>query len=239
MKNKRELEIGQKIQTNTGEIEVLSIDKQNILIKFDDGYEVIAQKGNVLKGSVRNPNFKSYFGVGFRGVGPYTMHGQLSFNKWNNLMVRCYDKQYKIDHPTYEDVYCCEEWHNYQTFTKWFREQIGYGEKGFDLDKDLLVKGNKVYSPENCVLVPQELNKILGNTAADRGISTRPDLNGKWMVRCNTVDGEIYLGCHQKDYALKIYQDFKLEYLKKRANFWKEKIDPRVYEALMKFTFED
>lgn len=238
MKTRHKLEIGQRIQTNTGEMRVLSIDRQDVLVRFDDGYEVIAIKGNVVKGTVRNPNFKNCFGVGFAGVGPYTMHRQLSYNKWYNMLVRCYDEQYKIDHPTYEGVYCCDDWHNYQNFTGWFRGQIGCGERGFDLDKDLLVKGNKVYAPDRCVLVPQELNKILGNTGTDRGISTRPDLNGKWMVRCSTVDGEIYLGCHQKDKALKIYQDFKLEYLKKRADFWRDRIDPRVYNTLINFTFE-
>lgn len=238
MKQKSILEIGQKIKTNTGEVEVLSIDNQNVKIRFDDGYETVASKDNVKRGNVRNPYFKTYFGVGYRGEGGYKMHGQLTYNKWSNIMVRCYNPQYKVDHPTYDGVYCCDEWHNYQTFCKWAYDQVGFGEKGFDLDKDLLFKGNKVYSPDTCVFIPQELNKILGNTGAGRGISTRSDLNGKWMVRCNTIDGEIYLGCHEKSVALKIYQNFKLNYLEERAEFWKGKIDPRAYEALKSYTFE-
>ena len=237
MRNKVGLEVGQKIQTQTGEIEVLNVDRQNITVRFDDGYETVALKTNVLKGNVRNPNFKSYFGVGYRGAGSHTMHGKLSYNKWHNMLVRCYDEEYKSQHPTYEGVHCCLEWHNYQNFTDWFHKQVGCGEKGFELDKDLLFKGNEIYSPETCILVPQELNKILGNTGIDRGISTRPDLNGKWMIRCNTVHGEIYLGCHPRVAAIKIYQDFKLNYIKERAEFWKDRVDSKVYEALMNFTF--
>ena len=236
---KIDLNIGDKLDTQTGQIEVIEIDRQNVKVRFEDGYEVIALKSNVVKGSVRNPNFRSYFGIGYRGEGRHTMHGKKSYHKWNSMLVRCYDPEYKKLHPTYDNVYCCDEWHNYQNFTDWYLNQIGCDEKGYDLDKDLLVKGNKIYSPDTCVLVPQELNKILGNTGMDRGVSTRPDLNGKWMVRCSTVDGEVYLGLHaSKEVALQIYRDFKLSYLKERAVFWKDKIDPRVYNALMEFTFE-
>lgn len=231
------IEVGQRIPTNTGEFEVIGIDRQNITVRFDDGYEVVALKGNVVKGSVRNPYDKTMYGIGFRGEGPYTMHKQLTHSKWSGIFHRCYDEQYNLDHPTYGEAYCHEDWHNYQNFCKWAYEQIGFGVKGFDLDKDLLVKGNKVYGPATCVFIPQELNKILGNTGPERGISTRPDLNGKWVARYQTISGEVYLGCHEKEKALEIYQESKLEYLKERALYWKDQIDPRAFDALMNYTF--
>ena len=99
MSNKIKLEVGQKVKTNTGEMEVLSIDKQDVLVRFDDGYEVVAQKGCVIRGSVRNPYFRSYFGVGYRGKGEYKMKGSLAHTKWHNLMTRCYDERYKKKSP--------------------------------------------------------------------------------------------------------------------------------------------
>lgn len=233
------LEVGQRIQTNTGEIEVINIDRQNITVRYDDGYEVVALKGNVIKGSVKNPFAKTVYGVGYCGIGKYKMHGQLAYSKWRGILHRCYDEQYAIDHPTYTDVYCCDEWHNYQNFAEWAHRQIGFAVRGFDLDKDVLVRGNKVYSPETCVFVPQELNKILGNTGREKGISTRPDLNGKWIARHSTVDGEVYLGCYEREVALQVYREYKLKYLKERAVFWKDRIDERAFEALMEFSFID
>lgn len=234
---KLNLEVGQKIMTSTGEFEVIHIDRQRVTVRYEDGWTTVATKGNVIKGSVRNPYAKTMYGVGFRGEGPYTMHKQLAHSKWGGMMTRCYDEQYSLDHPTYEKAICHVDWHNYQNFCKWAHEQIGFGVKGFDLDKDLLVKGNKEYGPDTCVFLPQELNKILGNTGPERGISTRPDLNGKWMARYNSVDGEIYLGCHEKQKALAIYQEYKLKYLKERALHWKDQIDPRAFKALMEYKF--
>lgn len=231
------LDIGQKIMTKTGEFEVIHIDRQRITIRFEDGWETIAAKGNVVKGSVRNPYARTIYGVGYRGEGPHKMHGQLTYSKWHGVLHRCYDEQYNLDHPTYTDAYCNDYWHNYQNFCGWAHKQIGFGVKGFDLDKDLLFKGNKEYGPDTCVFLPQELNKILGNTSSERGISTRPDLNGKWMARYNSIFGEVYLGCHEKEKALAIYQEHKLKYLKERASAWKDQIDPRAFKALIEYEF--
>lgn len=231
------IELGQRISTNTGFFEIIKIEGQSITVRFDDGYDVVATKGNVVKGSVRSPYAKTKFGIGFRGEGPHTMHNKLTYRKWSGMMTRCYDQQYSLDHPTYEGASCHEDWHNYQNFCEWAIEQVGFGVKGFDLDKDLLIPGNKQYGPDTCVFLPQELNKILGNTSPERGISTRPDLNGKWLARYNSVDGEIYLGCHEKQKALAIYQEYKLKYLKERALHWEAQIDPRAFKALMKYKF--
>lgn len=231
------LEIGQRIQSNTGEFEVIAIDRQNVTVRYDDGYERVALKNNVLKGSVRNPYARTTYGVGFQGEGPHKMNGQLTHSKWSLMLHRCYDEEYSIVHPTYVEAYCNENWHNYQNFCEWAYAQIGFGTKGFELDKDLLIRGNKEYGPDKCVFLPQELNKILGNTSPERGISTRPDLNGKWMARYNSIFGEVYLGCHEKEKALAIYQEHKLKYLKERASAWKDQIDPRAFKALIEYEF--
>lgn len=82
-------------------------------------------------------------------------------SRWNNMMMRCYDKAWKVKNPTYSDCEVCEEWHDYDNFRQWalqFSEQI---EMGWDLDKDLMSGERLIYSPETCVFLPQEINMAL------------------------------------------------------------------------------
>lgn len=232
----------------TGEFEVVErLHGDFVKVRFDDGYECIARKGNIRRGgSVRNPYFPVTFGVGFQGVGTYKQHGVQAFNYWSKMLQRAYCPKYKEDHPTYEEATVCDEWHNYQNFADWAVKQIGYNEKGFNLDKDRLVKGNKEYSPETCLFLPQELNKIIHGNYGERdspvGVSTRDDLNGQWMARLSkhgSKQGEMYLGLFpDEESAFAAYKVEKEKYIKERTEFWKDRIDPRAYDALMSYVVE-
>lgn len=78
-----------------------------------------------------------------------------SYYKWKNMVQRCYDKDvHKKYKPEYKDKSVCEEWLNYSNFKIWFDEHyVPCKNNQIDLDKDLLVQGNKVYSPETCVFL--------------------------------------------------------------------------------------
>lgn len=89
--------------------------------------------------------------------------------KWYNMMARCKagGAMQKL-HPTYVGCYVSEEFKDFQTFTNWHTQQIGYG-LGYELDKDILIENNKLYSQETCVLVPRSLNAFLCSAGTIRG----------------------------------------------------------------------
>ena len=73
---------------------------------------------------------------------------------WNEMLRRCYGTNRK---KCYEGCEVAEEWWLFEAFRNWFEPRH---KKGWHLDKDLLVPGNKLYSPNTCAVVPQEINKL-------------------------------------------------------------------------------
>lgn len=106
---------------------------------------------------------KSAYGVGYIGEGAYKISFKRVFYPhyiyWRTMMKRCYSDHFHTQFPTYKDCSVVKDWHNFQNFAKWYDENYyEIGEEMMHLDKDILVKGNKVYSPETCVFVPQSIN---------------------------------------------------------------------------------
>lgn len=88
------------------------------------------------------------------------------YRTWNRMLERAYDPKLHARQSTYIDVTVCEEWRSFMAFRAWMMEQDWEGKQ---LDKDILVPGNKVYSPETCVFVAPQVNKLLTDSAAKRG----------------------------------------------------------------------
>lgn len=72
------------------------------------------------------------------------------------MLQRCYDKDSLEKNPTYKDCTVAEEWHNFQNFAEWFKENYI---EGYHLDKDIKIKGNRVYGPDRCMFVTPQENK--------------------------------------------------------------------------------
>lgn len=89
-----------------------------------------------------------------------------SYNVWRLMIRRCYCIKALGRNPTYVGCSVYPEWLSFSNFKKWFDENYV---EGFVLDKDILVKGNKVYSPETCRFVPQYLNNLLIDSGRSRG----------------------------------------------------------------------
>lgn len=112
---------------------------------------------------------KSVVGVGINNYnGSMKDNGKNipSYVCWTSMLKRCYSDKYQSKQPTYIGCSVCEEWLLFSNFKKWY--DANYKE-GFHLDKDILVEGNKIYSPENCVFVPQYLNSLLNDNKSSRG----------------------------------------------------------------------
>jgi len=89
------------------------------------------------------------------------------YKAWYTMLQRCHSEICKDRHPTYTNVSMCEEWLSSSKFVDWWKVQRK--EDGWQLDKDLLVVGNKVYSPDTCICVPRWLNNFTTDSAANRG----------------------------------------------------------------------
>lgn len=108
---------------------------------------------------------------------------------WNNMLKRCYNPKVQAKHPTYIGCSVDPVWHKLSDFREWFL--IHYKE-GFELDKDILLPGNKVYGPDACRFVPQYINLLLTGSGAARGnlpLGVSLQKNGSYRARCNNGYG--------------------------------------------------
>lgn len=180
----------------------------------------------------------SVHGVGFRGSDiPIRIGGKLkpSYNTWVSMLRRCYDAAYKTRKPTYNDCSVCDSWHNYTTFDKWFSE---HHIDGCELDKDLLIYGNKTYSPDTCVFVPREINMILVNKKSCRGkypqgVSFRTNRN-KFVAQIAIQGKQTGLGYFEDPLSAYIkYRDAKLKYVESMVAKFQNVISEKVANAIM------
>ena len=86
--------------------------------------------------------------------------------KWQSMLARCYDPKCHAKQPTYIGCTVATEWLTFSNFHDWMTEQEWVGKA---LDKDILIIGNKIYSPENCLFVSQAVNGLLNDQTAQRG----------------------------------------------------------------------
>ena len=109
---------------------------------------------------------KTVHGVGYLGFGKFRCWDSLTgktteeYRAWAHMLRRVYDTKMHIIQPYYKGMEVCEEWHNFQNFAEWYTSHRNYG-LGFELDKDILSGGDKIYSPETCMLLPKEINASL------------------------------------------------------------------------------
>ena len=230
---------------NFGTVEVVEyIDTNNILVKFLNTGSLLRTKSSQLGcGTIKDRFAKTIYGMGFIGFGKTWECGEhtLYYRYWLNMFHRCYRK----DHPncrTYESCSVGEGFHSFENFEEWCDRQVGFGNKGWHLDKDILLKGNKVYSPEACCFVPQEINVLFTKREVARGDYpigvSRKNKGGGYQVQLSQFRDK-YLGTYATpEEAFLAYKQAKETYIKEVANKWKDQIDPRVYNALMKYEVE-
>jgi hypothetical protein len=106
-------------------------------------------------------------GIGYRGLEGVDCTSE-SYIKWHDMINRCYNAKFHERQPQYKGCTVCEEWLNYSNFKVWY-DQHKISGMSLDLDKDILFKGNKVYSPETCCFVPHAINTLFLNSKKSRG----------------------------------------------------------------------
>lgn len=116
---------------------------------------------------------------------------------WQNMLHRCYSITVQTQHPTYIGVVVCEEWFSFNNFRLWASASY---QKEYELDKDILIPGSKVYSPETSLFVPRRLNLTLKEYHTNGGgmwpLGVTVD-KGKYVARVNAGDRRIYIGAFE------------------------------------------
>lgn len=238
--------------TYGSKMEIVEYNKaRDIMVRFiDHNNTVHATWGQFCKGEIRNVYDKSVYGVGYIGEGEYKskINGKRTpqYATWRSMIARCYDEKYHEKQPTYIHCSVSPEWHNFQNFAKWYDENYyEVDNQRMELDKDILIKGNKVYSSENCVFVPKNINGLFIKCNASRG-----DLpigvhfhkeNNKFIARCmnGTGGNRIHLGSFTSpEEAFFAYKSYKEKLIKQIAEEHKNQIPEKLYQAMIKYRVE-
>ena len=234
---------------NSGDFNIVKYhDNRNVEIRFlKTGYETSVRLGNIKSGKVKDLYSPSVYGVGILGTKyPSTISGVQTkeYVLWHSMLTRCYSDGFKKQRPTYEGCEVSDNFKSYEYFYEWCHKQIGFGADGFEIDKDLLVKGDKVYSETTCVFLPVEINSLLTKCTASRGKHLIGvcwhNTNKAFMAQVGKNKGkQEHLGYFKTEIeAFNAYKTAKESFVKEQANKFKSQIDERAYKALMNYTVE-
>ena len=234
---------------NSGDFKIVKYNNTaDVEIQFlKTDYETTATLGDIRNGKVKDPYLPSVFGIGVLGTKyPSKANGvnTKEYELWCNMLRRCYSDNSKKKNPTYEGCEVSDNFKSYEYFYEWCHKQIGFGNKDWQLDKDLLIKGNKVYNENICVFLPKEINSLLTKSAASRGehlIGVCWSKTHKAFVATVSKNKgkREHLGLFNTELeAFNAYKTAKESFIKEQANKWKGQIDERAYEALMNYTVE-
>ena len=231
---------------NSGDFKILKYDDaRNVEIKFlKTGFETSATLGNIRNGEVKDLYAPSVYNIGILGTKyPSRVDGVLTkeYTLWRNMLKRCYSNNFKTKQPTYEGCEVSNKFKSYEYFYEWCHNQIGFGVRGFEMDKDLLVKGNKIYSESTCIFIPAEINLLLTKSTASRGehlIGVNWCKRDKaFVARVNKNRGKReHLGYFKTEAeAFNTYKQAKEAFVKEVAEKWESQIDERAYLALINY----
>jgi len=162
------------------------------------------------------------------------------YDLWTSMLKRCFDEKCKQKHPTYQGVTCSKDWLSMTKFIEDVSQMRGFGLEGWQLDKDILVKGNKLYSKDTCCFVPQEVNSLLIKCDNSRGEYPVGvyfhKASGKFMAQL-AINGKVkFLGRFTApEEAFQAYKTAKEAQIKAVAEKWKHLLDEIVYLALLAY----
>lgn len=180
-------------------------------------------------------------GVGVNDWGhPVSVNNKqmLEYQLWTDIMRRCYSEFELKRHPSYIGCEASDKFKIFSNFVYWCRDQVGFGVEGWQLDKDILIRGNKLYSEDTCCFVPPEINSLFLKNKLRRGnhLIGVSKYGNKFKSMYQQGGKCKFLGYYEtENEAFNAYKKDKEEYVKYIANKWRGKIDDRVYQSLMEY----
>lgn len=205
-------------------------NNENILVRFPDGSTRRMSWQSFNLGAFRGAKLKYNKYGGTVGYGKYfsNQHKKLH-HAWRNMLKRAYGD----GHPNYIGTTVCDEWYNFQVFATWYESQICNGDD-WQVDKDILKKGNKHYCPEYCRLVPPAINGFFSGTwnrELPIGVQFR---GGSYYAACHGV----HLGCFKTpEEAAQVYAVAKEQRAKELAKTWDGLVCPDIISALYNWKY--
>ena len=243
---------GEISKNNFGsKIEIIKyVDNKNITVYFPEyDWQTITSYSLFKLGEVKCPYEKRVFNVGYIGVGDYkpVVNGSKTrvYNTWQHMIQRCYYEGENVMYSPYKNCIVCDDWHNFQNFAKWFEENYyTVNDETMCIDKDILIKNNKIYSPKTCLIVPNRINcLILRNTINRNGLPigvTYDKVRNKYKTQCKDINCKNkFLGRYNtKEEAFKVYKIYKEKLIKEIADLYIDKIPEKVYNALYNYKID-
>lgn len=237
MRLKKEDFVGKVFENSLGlKFEIIDLKiYYDVTVRFKvSGFTTTARLDHIKRGGVRDRFHRENFGVGYLGSMDGVVDHQRLRSKWGGMLNRCYNHKYHERKPTYRDCRVSEYFQNFTNFYYWANAQVGFDIVGWELDKDILIRGNKVYSEDTCVFVPREINTLIFNSDGKFSGVRFDNNSNKWQVRVNKLGVSLSFGYYEdKDTAMKLYAREKENVIREVAEKWKGKIDDRTYDALI------
>ena len=231
------------------------IDAGHITIEFNDTLRTQKQTEwhRFINGKVKNPNAPTVCGIGITGnIIPVMENGEKikEYQIWCGIIQRCYKNNSNNRNKSYQNCTIAKEWLYFPNFYTWITSQPNYDKwknnTGWHIDKDIIQKGNKEYSPEKCCLVPHYINTIFKSTKTRRGnlpIGVGKERNGRYFAQCgNPFTGKNdHLGTYDTPeeafYAYKKHRELLFKQIAEKE-YQQGNISIACYEGLMKYNIE-
>ena len=193
-------------------------------------------------GNIKCPYEKREYNHGYLGEGKYKMSENRKHTKeydiYHDMLKRCYDPKFHEKKPTYKGCRVEDYLLNFQHMGKWIDENYYEvpGER-MHLDKDILCKGNKLYSRETCIFVPQRINLLFvkhDNARGNDPIGVYQLPSGNYQAKCCNGYGKyIYLGSYfTKEEAFRVYKQYKEKVIKETIDSYEGIIPEPFYSRL-------
>lgn len=116
---------------------------------------------------------------------------------WFGINRRCDpDSDYVKSRPTYQG--CRNEFTSFAEFKQWAESQTGFYKKDgngklWQVDKDLLCPGSRIYSSHTCLFVPAKINSLMLCSNSAQGewpLGVYLDrCRNRWKAQCSNGDG--------------------------------------------------
>lgn len=255
--------VGTEFTTNSGWLgKVINWENaHNVLVEWQDGSKSYQTWSEVNSGGIKPLFQPSVAGIGFVGEGKYVPSSyklcegkehadERIYAYWRRMLTRCYNEleQQKPSCRAYIGCTVRDDWHNFQNFAEWAyaKDQAWFceGNKIWELDKDLLVDGNRVYSADTCTFLPPDINIFLSDRdwseKCPRGVNyIKPATSGAkegWIARCHVDGKRLYLGYYDDPMiAFYKYKEVKEQYAKTLAERYKDSLERDAYLKLKEY----
>lgn len=244
--------IGDKAYNNDGCLmKLIQYDSANdIVVEFQDDFKAVVHTSYemFLIGKVKNPYHPCVYGVGIIGDKYPSRIGKTPLKEycaWTRMLYRCYQR----NDVAYRDVICCNDFLMYEKFYDWIHSQENFDKwkcnDRFAIDKDILNKGNKIYSSDGCCLVPQIVNDLFIKQRGRRGelpIGVYKNHNAFYAMCNNPIAHKrVFLGQYNTpEQAFISYKKYKESLIKEVANieYAKSNITKICHNAMMNYEVE-